>query len=126
VLGVLIEILRCDAVTTRCRFPRKRDVSLEDLMGVTADFDVRAIAAKGFPALWSSVLALEWPVPLVAAPRALVRSCSHVIRWDWFGTRNSSGYRRGLCPSSGYDSKDVQSSRPVAIRKSSSAEGHRF
>ena len=69
---MLIEVLRCDGVATRYRFPCKRDVSLDDLMGVTADFYVRAIAAEGFPSLWSSVLALEWPVPLVAPARALV------------------------------------------------------
>jgi hypothetical protein len=66
VLGVLIEVLRSDVVTARCSFSRKREVSLEDLIDVTADFDVRtAVAVEGLATVWASRL-MVGPVTLVA------------------------------------------------------------
>jgi len=53
VLGVLIEIFRGDAVAAPLSFPRKRDVSLEYLVGGSADLDVGAAAVEGLARLWS-------------------------------------------------------------------------
>ena len=45
-LRVLVQVLGCDSVAARRRLARQRDVSFEHLVGVAADFYVRAIAVK--------------------------------------------------------------------------------
>src|SRR5260370_23496553 len=50
VLGVLIEVFRRDPVAAGLRLPRHRDVSLEDLIGVAADFYIGPVAVEGLDA----------------------------------------------------------------------------
>ena len=45
-LGVLIEIFRRDPVAAGLRLPRERDITLEYLIGVAANFYVRPIAVE--------------------------------------------------------------------------------
>jgi len=46
VLGVLVEILGGDAVAAGRRFPRQRNIALEDLIGIAADLYVRSVAVE--------------------------------------------------------------------------------
>jgi hypothetical protein len=46
VLGVLVQIFRRNAVVTDHGFPRKSDVTLENLVGAAADLDVGAVAVE--------------------------------------------------------------------------------
>jgi hypothetical protein len=67
VLGVLIEIFRCDAVAAPLGFPRESDITLKYLGGIAADLNVGAVAVKGLVSLWRSLLLLDWPVAGIAA-----------------------------------------------------------
>jgi len=53
-LGVLVEVFRGDAVAARLSLTRQRDVALEDLVGVAADFNVRTIAIERLNAVRQS------------------------------------------------------------------------
>ena len=46
VFGVLIKVFRRDAVAARLRFSGHRNIPLEHLIGVAANFDVRAVAVE--------------------------------------------------------------------------------
>ena len=46
-LGMLVEVLRGDSIATRRRLARKGNVTFEDLMRGTSDFDVRSVTIEG-------------------------------------------------------------------------------
>jgi hypothetical protein len=46
VFGVLIKVFRRNAVAARLRFSGHRNIPLEHLIGVAANFDVRAVAVE--------------------------------------------------------------------------------
>jgi hypothetical protein len=50
-LGVLIEVFRRDPVAAGLRLPRQRDITLEYLIGVAANFHARAIAVESLDAI---------------------------------------------------------------------------
>src|SRR5439155_199686 len=50
-LGMLIGVLRRGPVAARLGLAGQRDVALEDLVGVAANFDVRAVAVEGLRAM---------------------------------------------------------------------------
>ena len=72
VLGVLIEIFRCDAVAARRGLARKGDVPFKYLMGAAPDLDVGAVAVEGLVSLRRSRLLLEWPATIIPAARRLI------------------------------------------------------
>jgi hypothetical protein len=47
VFGVLVKVLGRDAIAAGLCFPRQRQIPLEHLVGVAADFDVRPVAIEG-------------------------------------------------------------------------------
>src|SRR5262245_20930735 len=64
-LGVLIEILRRNAVARRLRLARQSQIALVHLIGVTPDFDVGAVAVEGLrPVRWARSAAAT-PVRIV-------------------------------------------------------------
>jgi hypothetical protein len=46
-LGMLVKILRGDAIATRRRLAREGNVTFEDLMRATSNFDVRTVTIEG-------------------------------------------------------------------------------
>ena len=68
-LGVLIEVFSRDPVAARLRLSRQRDIALEDLIGVAADFYVRPIAVECLDPMRQS-----WPVGVVMWPAATAAS----------------------------------------------------
>jgi hypothetical protein len=46
-LGMLVKVLRGDSIATRRRLARKDDVTFEDLMRATSNFDVRTVTIEG-------------------------------------------------------------------------------
>jgi hypothetical protein len=46
-LGMLVKVLCGDAIATRRRLPREGNVTFEDLMRGTSDFDVLGVAVVG-------------------------------------------------------------------------------
>ena len=65
-LGVLIQVFRRDAVAAGLRLARQRDIALEHLIGVAADFNVRAVAVE-------SLLAMRRARPVVVGAGCLRR-----------------------------------------------------
>ena len=45
-LGMLVKVLRGDSISTRRRLARKGNVTFEDLMRATLNFDVRAVTIE--------------------------------------------------------------------------------
>ena len=62
-VGMLIKVLRGDSIVTRGRLARKGNVTFEDLMRGTSDFDVRTVTIEG---LTSLRYLLPMPVGIVA------------------------------------------------------------
>ena len=46
-LGMLVKVLRGDSIATRRRLAREGDVTFEDLMRATSNFDVRTVTIEG-------------------------------------------------------------------------------
>jgi hypothetical protein len=66
--GELIEIFRSYAVAADSGFPRKADIPLNQLMSITADLDVGAVAVEELISLGL----LEQPVAVIAPARPLI------------------------------------------------------
>ena len=62
-VGMLVKVLRGDSIATRGRLARKGNVTFEDLMRGTSDFDVRTVTIEG---LTSLRYLLPMPVGIVA------------------------------------------------------------
>src|ERR1700731_264218 len=60
--GMLVKVLRGDSIATRGRLARKGNVTFEDLMRGTSDFDVRTVTIEG---LTSVRYLLPMPVGIV-------------------------------------------------------------
>ena len=76
-VGMLVKVLRGDSIATRGRLARKRNVTFEDLMRGTSDFDVRTVTIEG---LTSVRYLLPMPVGIVtviATMRSAGLSWSH-------------------------------------------------
>src|SRR6266849_3322108 len=72
-LGVLIEVFRRDPVAAGLRLPRQRDIALEYLIGIAADFYVRPIAVESLDPMRQPrpVVVTRWtatPMRTAAAP----------------------------------------------------------
>ena len=76
-VGMLVKVLRGDSIATRGRLARKGNVTFEDLMRGTSDFDVRTVTIEG---LTSVRYLLPMPVGIVtviATMRSTGLSWSH-------------------------------------------------
>ena len=76
-VGMLVKVLRGDSIATRGRLARKGNVTFEDLMRGTSDFDVRTVTIEG---LTSVRYLLPMPVGIVtviATMRSAGLSWSH-------------------------------------------------
>ena len=61
-LGVLIEVLRGDAVAAERRLARQRDIALEHLIGIAADFHARPVAVEGLRSAAAAAAGSDCPV----------------------------------------------------------------
>src|SRR6185312_6224889 len=83
VLRMLIEVFRRDSVARGRGFAGKRDIALEHLIGVAANFDARPVAVEGLRAIrWARspvVVGVTAHIIgiMIAAPGPLVLSWSH-------------------------------------------------
>ena len=76
-LGMLVKVLCGDAIATRRRLPREGNVTFEDLMRGTSDFDVRTVTIE----IVTSLRYL-WPITVrivtgITTMRSVVLHCSH-------------------------------------------------
>ena len=71
-LGMLVKVLRGDSIATRGRLARKDNVTFEDLMRGTSDFDVRTVTIEG--------LTLG-AVSVADYGRDCYRYCDHAVGW---------------------------------------------
>jgi len=51
-LGMLVKVLRGDSIATGRRLAREGNVTFEDLMRATLNFDVRAVTIEGLTSVW--------------------------------------------------------------------------
>ena len=66
VLSMLIQILRGNSVAARDRFTRQCHVSLENLIGVPANFDIRTIAFESLNSVRHPLSVMVRIVPIIA------------------------------------------------------------
>jgi hypothetical protein len=66
-LGMLEEIFGSDSVATRRRLARQCYISLEDLIGVPANFDVRAVAFESLNSVRHPLSIMVRIVAIIAA-----------------------------------------------------------
>ena len=76
-LGMLVKVLRGDSIATRRRLPREGDVTFEDLMSATSNFDVRTVTIEG---LTSVRYLLPITVRIIITVMATMRSAS--LSWS--------------------------------------------
>ena len=86
-LGMLVKVLRGDSIATRRRLPREGDVTFEDLMSATSNFDVRTVTIEG---LTSVRYLLPITVSIITVMAAM-RSAS--LSWSHHTCRIDGGFR---------------------------------
>ena len=74
VLCVLVEILGGDSIAVRRRFACQGEVALENLVGATADLDVRPVAVERLTVLRDSRLLVKRAIGVKATARPLISS----------------------------------------------------
>ena len=86
-LGMLVKVFRGDSIATRRRLPCEGDVTFEDLMSATSNFDVRTVTIEG---LTSVRYLLPITVGIITV-RAAMRSPS--LSWSHHTWRIDGGFR---------------------------------
>jgi hypothetical protein len=76
-LGMLVEVLCRYAIPTRRRLPRKGNITLEDLMGRTSDFDVRTVTIETLTSLRHLLPIAVGIITIITTIRSVGLSCSH-------------------------------------------------
>jgi len=84
---MLVKVLRGDSIATRRRLPREGDVTFEDLMSATSNFDVRTVTIEGL----TSVRYLLPITVRIITVRAAMRSAS--LSWSHHTCRIVGGFR---------------------------------
>jgi hypothetical protein len=72
VVGMLMEVFRCDAVAGDRRFPGENHVPLEYLIGAAANFEGGPVAVQGLISLRCCLSLLKGPLTAKAPRRALI------------------------------------------------------
>jgi len=76
-LGMLVKVFRGDSIATRRRLAREGDVTFEDLMSATSNFDVRTVTIEG---LTSVRYLLPITVRIIITVMATMQSAS--LSWS--------------------------------------------
>jgi hypothetical protein len=76
-LGMLVKVLRGDSIVTRRRLARKGNVTFEDLMRGTSDFDVRTVTIEGLTSVWYLLPITVGIITVIATMRSAGLSWSH-------------------------------------------------
>ncbi len=76
-LGMLVKVLRGDSIATRRRLARKGNVTFEDLMRATSDFDVRTVTIEGLTSVRYLLPITVGIVAVIATIRSAGLSWSH-------------------------------------------------
>ncbi|HEY6371738.1 MAG TPA: hypothetical protein VIX37_14255 [Candidatus Sulfotelmatobacter sp.] len=76
-LGMLVKVLRGDSIVTRRRLARKGNVTFEDLMRGTSDFDVRTVTIEGLTSVRYLLPITVGIVTVIATVRSAGLSWSH-------------------------------------------------
>jgi hypothetical protein len=78
-LGMLVEVLRDDSIATRRRLAREGNVTLEDLMRATSNFDVRTVTIASLTSVRHLLPITVGIIIAVATVRSAGLSWSHDI-----------------------------------------------
>ena len=76
-LGMLVKVLCCYAITTRRRLPREGNVTLEDLMRRASDFDVRTVTIVTLTSQRHQLPVAVGIITIITTIRPVGLSCSH-------------------------------------------------
>jgi hypothetical protein len=76
-LGMRGKVLRRDSIVTRRHLARKGNVTFEDLMKSTSDFDARTVAIEGLTSVLCLLPITVGIVAVIATMRSAGLSCSH-------------------------------------------------
>ena len=76
-LGMLVKVLRGDTIATRGRLARNGNVTFEDLMRGTSDFDVRTVTIEGLTSVRYLLAITVGIVTVIATIRSAGLSWSH-------------------------------------------------
>ena len=76
-VGMLVKVLRGDSIATRRRLARKGNVTFEDLMRGTSDFDVRTVTIEGLTSVRYLLPIPVGIVTVIATMRSAGLSWSH-------------------------------------------------
>jgi hypothetical protein len=80
-LGMLVKVLCGDAIATRRRLPREGNVTFEDLMRGTSDFDVRTVTLEILTSMLYLLPIMVGIVAVIATMRSSSLSWSHDTCW---------------------------------------------
>jgi len=80
-LGMLVKVLCGDAIATRRRLPREGNVTFEDLMRGTSDFDVRTVTLEILTSMRYLLPIMVGIVAVIATVRSSSLSWSHDTCW---------------------------------------------
>ena len=80
-LGMLVKVLCGDAIATRRRLPREGNVTFEDLMRGTSDFDVRTVTLEILTSMRYLLPIMVGIVAVIATMRSSSLSWSHDTCW---------------------------------------------
>ena len=76
-LGMLVKVLRGDSIATRSRLACKGNVTFEDLVRATSDFDVRTVTIEGLTSVRYLLPITVGIVTVIATMRSAGLSWSH-------------------------------------------------
>jgi len=76
-LGMLVKVLRGDSIATRRRLAREGDVTFEDLMRATSNFDVRTVTIEGLTSVRYLLPITVGIITVMATMRSAGLSWSH-------------------------------------------------
>jgi hypothetical protein len=76
-LGMLVKVLRGNSIANRRRLARKGNVTFEDLIRGTSDFDVRTVTIKGLTSVRYLLPITVGIVTVIATMRSAGLSWSH-------------------------------------------------
>ena len=76
-LGMLVKVLRGDSIATRRRLAREGNVTFEDVMSATPNFDVRTVTIETLASLRHLLPIAVGIITIIPTIRSVGLSCSH-------------------------------------------------
>ncbi len=89
VLGMLVKVFGRDSVSARSGLASQTYISFENLIRITANFNVRTVAVEGLITMRQPRPIMMRIIPIIAPARSLVWTWSHDTNLIWVDTVGS-------------------------------------